>query len=128
MHDAVINVNISAEEVPVLRESVGWDKRETDYPLLFERCTFWVGIRNAEGLLIGFGYLTGMGLQHGYVEDIIVHPDYQQLGIGTKLVKTLIGEAERRGIEIVTVTYRAEHTGFYEKCGFTQCNGGIWRK
>jgi ribosomal protein S18 acetylase RimI-like enzyme len=23
-----------------------------------------------------------MGLEHGYMEDIIVHPDYQKMGIG----------------------------------------------
>ena len=128
MYEAVINLKISAEEVPLLRESVGWEKRETDYPLLFERCNFWVGTRNEKGMLVGFGYIVGMKLQHGYMEDIIVHPDFRKLGIGVKLVRTLIDEADRRGIEIVTTTYSDKHALFYEKCGFTTCSGGLWRK
>ena len=51
------------------------------------------------------------------MEDIIVHPDYQNQGVGIALVNKLLEEAERMGLEIVTVTFAAEHTGFYERAG-----------
>lgn len=122
-----INLPILAHEVPDLRESIGWERRSHDYPILFERCQFWAGKRDNNGILIAFGYLAGMGLQHGYMEDIMVHPSVQGKGIGTALVKTLLAEAERTGIEIVTLTYDSKHTDFYKKCGFTFCHGGVWR-
>lgn len=124
----IVNLPISANEVPTLRESVGWDRRDLDYPSLFARCNFWAGARDEKGLLIAFGYIAGTGLQHGYLEDIIVHPNYSNKGIGTKLVKVLLLEAQRRNLEIVTVTYDVKHTKFYKRCGFTPCSGGIWRK
>ncbi|MFS1518836.1 hypothetical protein V1503_20590 [Bacillus sp. SCS-151] len=65
-----INLPISREEVPDLREIIGWDRRDTDYPTLFERCNFWAGVRDKKDILIAFGYVSGMGLQHGYMEAI----------------------------------------------------------
>jgi hypothetical protein len=40
----------------------------------------------------------------------------------------MLEEAERIGLEIVTVTYVPEHTELYKKGGFIPCPGGIWRK
>lgn len=69
-----------------------------------------------------------MGLEHGYMEDTIVHPEYQRQGTVTKLVKKLLRESERFGLKIVTVTYEKHHSKFYEKCGFTPSSGGVWQK
>ncbi|KQY94410.1 GNAT family acetyltransferase [Paenibacillus sp. Root52] len=126
--EIVVNLPIKPNEVPALRELVGWEGRHSDYPVLFERCNFWAGLRGDQEELIAFGYISGMGLQHGYMEDIIVHPQYQRTGIGQALVTGLLQEAERIGIEIVTLTYDAKHHSFYADCGFVPCSGGLWRK
>ena len=68
-----------------------------------------------------------MGLEHGYMEDIIVHPEYQKQGIGVGLVKELLLESERFGLGIVTVTYEETNTNFYKTCGFTPGAGGVWQ-
>ncbi|OWR32584.1 GNAT family N-acetyltransferase [Saccharibacillus sp. O23] len=125
---AFINLPLKSHEVPRLREAVGWDGRESDYPALFERCNFWAGARNEQGKLIAFGYVAGMGLQHGYMEDIIVHPDYQSQGIGERLVRKLLEEAQAYGLEIVTLTFAERHASFYERCGFHVGSGGVWQK
>ncbi|MEK3886277.1 GNAT family N-acetyltransferase [Bacillus sp. FSL K6-3431] len=124
----LINKPISKQEVPELRELIGWERRDNDFPSLFERCNFWAGVRNEGNKLIAFGYVAGMGLQHGYMEDILVHPYYQGQGIGVELVQELLGESERFGLEIVTLTYNSKHSNFYQTCGFTSCSGGLWRK
>nr|WP_090577841.1 GNAT family N-acetyltransferase [Paenibacillus sp. OV219] len=124
----VINLPIAPHEVPKLRESVGWDGRYSDYPILFERCNFWAGLRDEHNELIAFGYVAGMGLQHGYMEDIIIHSEHQRKGIGEALVKRLLLEADRAGLEIVTLTFDTKLTSFYTKSGFVPCGGGVWRK
>ncbi|MFK3937496.1 GNAT family N-acetyltransferase [Alkalihalobacillus sp. NPDC078783] len=124
---AQINLPLEQHEVPELREVVGWNRRDQDYPLLFQRCQFWAGVKDDSGRLIAFGYLCGMGLEHGYMEDIIVHPDYQGLGIGLKLINELVTESKRAGIEIITVTFAEENTKFYERAGFIKGASGVLR-
>ena len=65
MCEVFINLPIMPHEVPRLREMVGWEGRHSDYPKLFERCSFWAGCRNQSGELIAFGYIASMSLQHG---------------------------------------------------------------
>ena len=122
-----INIPISNNEVPELREHVGWGRRDEDYPTLFERCNFWAGVRDENTKLIAFGYLCGMGLEHGYMEDIIVHPQYQGRRIGVELVKELLRESERFGLRIVSVSYEKNKNNFYKACGFTPGSGGLWQ-
>lgn len=122
-----INMPISDQEVPELRQLIGWEKRAEDYPILFQRCNFWAGVRNEHEKLIAFGYVCGMGLEHGYLEDIMIHPEYQRMGIGVALVKGLLQESERFGLRIVTTTYEEHHTAFYEMCGFKPGSGGVWQ-
>src|SRR5579859_7534345 len=104
-----LNLPIEAHEVPNLRAAVGWGRRDSDYPLMFERCNFWAGGRNEQGQLIAFAYVAGPGLEHGYLEDVMVHPDFQRQGIGTMLVKRLLQECERTGLTLVTVTFEQRH-------------------
>ncbi|MGP4039725.1 GNAT family N-acetyltransferase [Gracilibacillus sp. D59] len=125
-YEVIINIPISNNEVPELRDLIGWARREKDYPTLFERCNFWGGVRDETNKLIAFGYVCGTGLEHGYMEDIIVHPDYQGQGIGVELVRELLRESERFGLEIVTVSYVENKTNFYKRCGFTTGSGGVW--
>ncbi|MFD1135885.1 GNAT family N-acetyltransferase [Paenibacillus urinalis] len=123
----LINNSIQDHEVPDLRQSVGWDRREQDYPILFERCLLWGSARDMNGRLIGFGYITGTGLEHGYMEDIMIHPDFQRQGLGKQLVQALLHAAEAARIPIVTVTFADQHESFYIKGGFKRCRGGLWR-
>lgn len=128
MFKVIINMPIENHEVPALRELIGWGRRDKDYPALFERSNFWAGVRDEDGQLIEFGSVTEMGLEHGYMEDIMVHPDYQKRRIGVDLVKGLLRKAEQFGLGIVTVTYKSHNVNFYQTCGFTPGLGGVWKK
>jgi len=121
----IINLPISEHEVPDLRELVGWGRRDRDYPALFERCNFWAGARDENNKLIAFGYVCGTGLEHGYLEDVMVHPDYQKQGIGVALVRELLREAKRFDLGIITVTHEPGNSNFYRTCGFTPSPGGV---
>ena len=123
---AVINMPIENWEVPELRKSVGWQGGPEDYPSLFERCNYWAGIRNESGKLIAFGYVCGTGIVHGYMEDIIVHPDYHGQGLGKILVRSLLGEAKNHNLEIITVSFEPQNADFYVRCGFALTGGGVY--
>jgi ribosomal protein S18 acetylase RimI-like enzyme len=125
--NVVINLPLYNHEVPDLRELIGWSRRDQDNPVLLKRCNFWAGARNEENRLIAFGYVCGMGLEHGYMEDIMVHSDYRKQGLGTAVVKELLSESEGFGLEIVTVSYADENQALYKACGFTHGAGGVWQ-
>lgn len=124
----LINLNIQDHEFPDLRQAVGWERRDSDYPTLLKHCLFWAGLRDNNEKLIAFGYMVGPGIEHGYLEDIIVHPSYQGKGIGRLLVNKLLQEAQEREVSIVTVTFEESNQNFYRNCGFTPCPGGVWKR
>jgi diadenosine tetraphosphate (Ap4A) HIT family hydrolase/GNAT superfamily N-acetyltransferase len=128
IHKVLLNSVIENHEVPDLRQSLGWERRDSDYPALFKHCLFWAGVRDENNRLIAFGCIVGPGIEHGYMEDIMVHSGYQGRGIGSALVKKLLQEAEEQGISIVTVTFDESNWEFYERGGFTPCPGGVWRR
>jgi GNAT superfamily N-acetyltransferase len=127
MHRILLRDRIDDAEVPSLRASIGWSRRDSDYPLLFQRCVTWASSRDAQGQLCAFAYLAGTGLEHGYIEDVMVHPSQQRRGLGVALVRALLADAATRAISIVTVTYAAQHQRFYERCGFEPSAAGLWR-
>lgn len=56
---------------------------------------------------------------------IFVHQDYQGAGIGTKLIRGLLGHGKREGVEKVWLTVeRWNHAGVhvYESVGFERCS------
>jgi GNAT superfamily N-acetyltransferase len=122
-----LNLPLLPHEVPDLRAAVGWDRADADYPGLFERLLCWAGARDEAGQLIAFGYVAAPALSHGYLEDIMVHPQQQRRGLGIALVRRLLTEAQRAGVGVISTTYRGEHRAFYERCGFQWCDGGVWR-
>jgi amino-acid N-acetyltransferase len=53
------------------------------------------------------------------IRSLIVHPNYQNRGIGSKLVKACIEEAKRKKIyEVLAITDKVK---FFEKLGFRKC-------
>jgi ribosomal protein S18 acetylase RimI-like enzyme len=77
-------------EYNTLRQLSGWP---TFTPALAEKglanSLFSVCVSNEHGLLVGFGRVVGDGAINLYIQDVLVHPDHQRMGIG-KLVMTEI--------------------------------------
>lgn len=62
--------------------------------------------------------LSGKGLT-------IIHPDYQNNGIGTRLVKQAITDIKLDGIRCIHTTFEEKLERFYQKFGFYIFKGGI---
>ena len=68
-----------------------------------------------EGKYVG----TGRMLADGHIGRLAVLKDYRGRGLGTQLVRALIGAAENRGVHRVYLGAQRYATGFYEKLGFS---------
>ncbi|MFI5527205.1 GNAT family N-acetyltransferase [Kitasatospora sp. NPDC051853] len=85
----------------------------------------WIGAFDSDRL-VGFVHAVWDGGKHAFVLDTAVHPAYQRLGIGKRLVDEVTEEAFRAGCDWVHVDYDPEHVDFYEgACGFRATPAGL---
>ncbi len=56
----------------------------------------------------------------GHIEDVVVDKNHQGKGIGEKIVKYLLNEAQKRGCYKTILDCTDEVKPFYEKIGFKQ--------
>jgi ribosomal protein S18 acetylase RimI-like enzyme len=102
---------------------------------LFQVTAFWAKDRQMEDLaiaianshpvvtvrdgdrLIGFARATSDGVYRATIWDVIIHPDYQGMGLGRKLVETVLSHPHMCRVERVYLmtTYQQR---FYERIGF----------
>ncbi len=85
----------------------------------------WVGAFSS-GQLIGFVHAVWDGGAHAFILDTAVHPGFQRLGIGRRLVQAVTAEAFNAGCEWVHVDYEPGLASFYEvACGFRPTPAGL---
>ncbi|MBD2138418.1 GNAT family N-acetyltransferase [Anabaena sp. FACHB-1237] len=102
---------------------------------LFNITAFWAKERSIEDLaiaiansepvisvwdkerLIGFARATSDGIYRATIWDVVIHPQYQGNGLGTKLVETVLSHPRVQKVERVYLmtTHQQE---FYKKIGF----------
>ncbi|SCY87260.1 Acetyltransferase (GNAT) domain-containing protein [Paenibacillus polysaccharolyticus] len=123
MEVQILKKQISVEDYMNLREIVGWGNPENIEAI--ER-----GLKNTlysicievEEQTIGYGRIVGDGGFTFYIQDIIVLPSYQRLGLGNKIMTELM--------EYITSTYPPGSSvglmsakgkeDFYKKFGFVE--------
>lgn len=112
-------------ELCELRESVGWDRAEADYPAAFSGYASCVTARSGDGRLVGWCAVLSDRVRHGMLLDVIVHPDWQRKRIGRTIVGRAVAQLADWGVEIVHVDFLPENAEFYRRCGFRSSKAGI---
>lgn len=99
------NKAIDSVILTTLYHSVEWSTY-TDFPEKMEKilpnslwwCACW-----DEDELVGLIRVVGDGISIVYVQDLLVHPDYQRKGIGTQLIKEMLATfAHVRQLVLIT--------------------------
>ncbi|MBR4670285.1 MAG: GNAT family N-acetyltransferase [Butyrivibrio sp.] len=82
-----------------------------------------------DGQLVGMGRMVGDGAMYWYLQEIIILPEYQKMGIGTKIVNYLIDYAVEHSATGTFTTIGGVSAkgkeGFYSKLGFDIIPNGI---
>jgi GNAT superfamily N-acetyltransferase len=119
---AIIERLPTPEELQRLLRAVGWssdDRTErTEKSLAGAQC----GVVAVAGAgVVGSGMVLGDGVTCAYLKDIVVHPDWQSRGIGTRIVEALLAILRRSSPEDILVTlFTGQHLAeLYERCGFS---------
>ena len=122
----IINPDVISEAIGDLREAVGWDRLDEDYPALLKGYWATIGGFDSSGRLIAWCAIVSDGVRHAVLIDVIVHPSFQGQGIGRQLVGRAIEHIHAHGISIIHVDFLPEKANFYEHCGFRIGLGGIF--
>jgi len=81
----------TVSEYKKLRGLVGcWETVETAIDVALKNSLFSV-VAVEHDTVIGFGRVIGDGGLYFYIQDLIIHPDYQAKGLGKSLMKELMG-------------------------------------
>ena len=109
---------VSPAALADLRESVGWNRMQRDLADPRLRNAFHLCAFDGESL-VGYAAVVGNGLTDAYIQDVMVHPDYQHQSVGTQLMERILARLEAEGLYMVSVIYGEEALRpFYEKFGF----------
>ncbi|MDN5276824.1 MAG: [ribosomal protein S18]-alanine N-acetyltransferase [Clostridiales bacterium] len=101
--------------------SVPWSRQSFVLEVEKNRCARYV-VAEHSGAVVGYG---GMWLivDEAHITNIAVHPLFRRKGIGEAILKALVTEAHRMGIDRMTLEVRASNIAaqsLYKKLGFVE--------
>lgn len=114
--------NYNEEEILQLYHLVGWTNYTKNPEMLksaFQNSLFVYGLYKKNNLI---GLIRGVGDGYSiiYIQDIIISPDYQRRGLGTKLINYIL-EKYKEVYQLVLSTDNEEKTiAFYKSLGFEE--------
>ncbi|WP_320040315.1 GNAT family N-acetyltransferase [uncultured Desulfobacter sp.] len=115
---------IPVDQLQALYQDAGWwhdEYKTTDEFLrrIPEKSALFAGVF-LEKKLIGMGRALSDLCSDAYIQDVVVLSDYQKLGIGSMIVKFLVEELKKRGVDWIGLIGEPGTRSFYEHLGFRQ--------
>jgi Acetyltransferases len=77
-------------------------------------------VHEPTGEVVGTARVVGDGATVFHVCDVVVHPDHQRRGLGTRLVDAVVGFLDANAPPEAYVNLLADLDGFYERWGFEE--------
>lgn len=117
--------NVSWERCTEIFQAVGWGTRAPEViRRAFEKSTF-VRIAFDGDKIVGFGRTVDDGKYYALIADLIVDPEYQKMGIGTRILNELKDELSE--FVFTTLTAAPGKEDFYLSRGWKkQTSALIW--
>lgn len=128
MLGGMADVEITDHELPTVDElvelyrSVKWTAYINDPVLLHSAVarSLRVVCAREDGRLVGMARLVGDGLTIVYLQDILVAPSHQRIGIGRQLFHRVLEPFSEVRQKVVVTDDEPGQRAFYEALGFTE--------
>ncbi len=127
MTDKIQETIIFQETLPDIKEywnlfqTTGWNQEYhfsiKDLANAIQNSWYSMSIYDSDKL-IGFGRVIADGVHHALIVDLIIHPDYQSKGLGSKLLDKLVSKCKKNKIRDIQLFSAKDKYAFYEKFGF----------
>ena len=116
-------------EIAELYRAGGWWKEEYDPAalgsLIEGSFSFAVAVDTKTGRAIGMGRVLSDGVSDGYIQDLVVLPDYRDRGIGREIVSALVRRCTQSGITWIALIAEPDTETFYLPLGFVPMEGHV---
>ncbi|XHS80111.1 GNAT family N-acetyltransferase [Burkholderiaceae bacterium UC74_6] len=110
----------SAEALKALYDTTGWTPQPRPVDVFaaalagsWSTCSAYAAER-----LVGFGRVISDGVLHAYLNEMIVAPDQQGLGIGRQILDRLVAHCLYNGVTDIQLFCAEGKEAFYRKGGF----------
>ena len=80
----------TVEEYRKLRKLVGWCETDSSITAIALKNSLFSVVAQERNSVIGFGRIAGDGGLYFYIQDLIVHPQFQSKGVGNAMMKELM--------------------------------------
>lgn len=113
--------NYKHAEIVSLYQSVGWTNYTCDLEMLkkaYEN-SFKIFAAYDGDALIGVIRAVGDGCSIIYIQDILVRPEYQHMGVGTGLANKMLSECDGVYQTVLLTENTAKTIKFYKSLGFS---------
>jgi len=84
----------------------------------------YITARDKTNKLIGYVQVISDGILHAYILRLIVHPEYRNKGLGTKLMEEIMNVINNENMKPTLVAVPGKEK-FYEKFGFRREINGL---
>jgi GNAT superfamily N-acetyltransferase len=115
------------DEIADLYRAGGWWKEEYDpnelSRLILGSFLFVVAVDLKTGHAVGMGRVIADGVSDGYIQDLVVLPEYRKTGIGARIVSILVKRCIERGISWIGLIAEPGSEKFYLPLGFHPMEG-----
>jgi ribosomal protein S18 acetylase RimI-like enzyme len=74
---------------------------------------------------VGMGRVLSDGISDGYIQDLVILPEYRKKGIGKKLTKVLVDCCKSKGVNWIALISEPNQEEFYKKIGFKEMKNYI---
>lgn len=104
----------------LFNKSAFWaqDRQIEDLKIAIDRSEPVISVRDGDRL-IGFARATSDGIYRATIWDVVIDYDYQKLGLGRKLIETLLSHPTMNRVERIYLNTTNQQS-FYERIGFNQ--------
>jgi GNAT superfamily N-acetyltransferase len=118
-----------ADEIANLYRAGGWWKEEYDQKelprLISGSYLFAVAVDMKNGRAVGMGRVISDGVSDGYVQDLVVLPEFRKTGIGARILSLLVKKCVESGISWIGLIAEPGTENFYLPFGFYPMEGHI---
>jgi len=116
-----IERKISVEEYLTLRRSVGWHDTVLEKTKVALQNSLYSIVVEKNASVIGMGRIVGDGGIYYYIQDVIVIPEKQNMGIGTKIMECLMNHIKQIAEpgSFIALMSAEGRSRFYKRFGFS---------